>query len=286
MNNNLLVLAAGASSRMRRSNTVADLSEEDIEAANTTSKALIAVGSQGRPLMDFLLLNAKKAGYDNIYLIVAEDATNFKEHYGSKTRNNSYQGLQLSYAIQYIPSTREKPFGTADALTQALEQYPHLQKETFTVCNCDNLYSENALRALIELPHQNAFIAYDRAGLKFSMDRISQFALVVLDDLGHLIDIVEKPTEKVVESYMDKQGKLRVSMNIFKLDGASLFPFLKKCPVHPERNEKELPTAILNYCNTHPGNFKAILFNEHVPDLTSKEDIPKLKAYLRKNYQN
>lgn len=285
MHSSLLILAGGASSRMKKSISVAGLSSEEIEGANTQSKALISYGNDNRPILDFLLLNAKKAGYKNIYLIVGEQKDAFQRYYGNKTANNDFNGMLLSYATQYIPKDRKKPFGTADAVTQALEQYPHLQKEAFTVCNCDNLYSVKALQEMATTIAQNAFISYDRDGLEFSMDRISRFALVLLDTDTYIVDIIEKPTEKHLENYRDAQGKFRVSMNIFKLDGAQLFSYLKNCPPHPVRNEKELPTALLNFCKDHPRNFKGIPFYEHVPDLTSKEDILVFKNFLNTHFK-
>ncbi|MBL4664116.1 MAG: NTP transferase domain-containing protein [Flavobacteriaceae bacterium] len=285
MHNCLLILAGGDSSRMKKSISVDELSSEEIKQANTQSKALISHGSNNRPILDFLLLNAEKAGYKNIILIVGEQHDAFKMYYGKETANNTFNGLKISYAIQHIPEERKKPFGTADAVTQALEQYPHLQKESFTVCNCDNLYSVKALQEMATTIAQNAFISYDRDDLEFSMQRISRFALVLLDSENHVIDIIEKPSEENLESYRDALGKFRVSMNIFKLDGAQLFPYLKYCPPHPVRNEKELPTAILNFCKEHPSNFKGIPFYEHVPDLTSKEDIRIFKNFLHTHFK-
>jgi len=270
---------------MQKSISVAGLSSEEIERANTQSKALISYGNDDRPILDFLLMNAKKAGYKNVYLIVGEQKDAFQQYYGKKTTNNEFDGMLLSYATQYIPTSRKKPFGTADAVAQALEQYPHLQKEAFTVCNCDNLYSVKALQEMATTPAQNAFISYDRDGLEFSMERISRFALVLLDAENYVVDIIEKPSAAHLENYRDAQGKFRVSMNIFKLDGAQFFPYLKNCPPHPVRNEKELPTAVLNFCNEHPGNFKGIPFYEHVPDLTSKEDILVFKNFLNTHFK-
>ena len=279
MHSNLIILAGGASSRMKASLKASD-------ASNTLqSKALIGMDKDGRPFLDYLLLNAKKAGYKNIYLVVRERSNDFKKFYGSKPKDNDFKGLNLSYAIQYIPKDRIKPFGTADALFQALEQYPNLRHETFTVCNCDNLYSVEAFEALRNCSDTSAFIAYDRDGLHFSMERISKFALVLLDSEDYVKNIVEKPTPDKIDFYKDGKGKLRVSMNIFKLSGEIIYPFLKDCPVHPERNEKELPSAILNMCNSIPKAMKGIPFSEHVPDLTSKEDIAVMKSYIETHYK-
>ncbi len=279
MHTNLIILAGGASSRMKKSLGRTNLSELEMTQANSLSKALIGLGKNGRPILDYLLLNAEKAGYKNIYLIIGEQGEEFKNKYGGSEKN-TFKKFQFSFATQYIPIGRTKPLGTADALLQALEQFPHLQDETFTVCNSDNLYSLSAFVALQKNRDSNAFISYDRDGLLFTMDRISRFALVLLDVENYLVDIIEKPSEGNIEKYRDVKGKYRVSMNIFKLDGNDIYPFLRYCPLNLERNEKELPTAVLNMCKVLPKSIRGIPFCEHVPDLTSKEDIEILKKHI------
>lgn len=283
MHTNLIILAAGASSRMKKSPAHTGLSELELNQANSISKALIGVGKNGRPILDYILLNAEKAGYKNVYLIIGEKGEVFKKHYGDKEKN-TFKKFQISFATQFIPKGRSKPLGTADALLQALEQCPHLQDETFTVCNSDNLYSEAAFAALQKNKDSNAFISYDRDGLLFTMDRISRFALVLLDAENFIMDIVEKPSEANIEKFRDSRGKFRVSMNIFKLNGNDVYPFLRYCPIHLERDEKELPTAILNMCRVLPRAMRGIPFFEHVPDLTSKEDIAIIKKNIDTNF--
>ena len=55
MHNNLVILAGGASSRMKKEAVLDNLSPEEIAQANERSKGLIGVGSSGRPLLDYLL---------------------------------------------------------------------------------------------------------------------------------------------------------------------------------------------------------------------------------------
>jgi NDP-sugar pyrophosphorylase family protein len=284
MHDNLIILAGGASSRMKKQVTLDNLSEEEIAQANERSKGLIGVGPNGRPLLDYLLLNAKKAGYKNIYIIIGEQGDLFKEFYGTENKNNNFHGLTISFATQYIPEGRVKPFGTADALFQAVEQYPELNSQDYSVCNSDNLYSAEALYALRETKSPNAFISYNRDALEFPSERISRFAIAKLNENNCLLDILEKPTADVLDSYKDAEGILRVSMNAFKFNGAILYPYLKNCPVNPERDEKELPTVLLNAIKEHPNTALGIPFSEHVPDLTAKEDIAEVKAYLKKHY--
>ena len=284
MNKNIIILAGGASSRMKNSMISKNLSEEELKNANTRSKALLEFGNAKRPILDFLLLNAEKAGYKKVVIVIGEQGALFKEYYGKQLKDNSFKGLSISYAIQYITKERDKPFGTADALFQALTQFPELQHEAFTVCNSDNLYSVAALQALLTCKDANAFINYDRDALLFPMEKIERFALTLVDENFHLETIVEKPSKNEVSNYKDVKGRYRVSMNVFKFTGTEIYSFLKNCPIDPKRNEKELPTAILNMINESKSYLRGISFAEHVPDLTSKEDIAIMKDYIAKNY--
>ncbi len=284
MNKNLIILAGGTSSRMKNSMISKNLSEEELKNANTRSKALLEFGNAKRPILDFLLLNAKKAGYKNIVIVIGGQGALFKKYYGNKQKNNSYKGLSISYATQSVPKGRNKPLGTADALFQALEQYPVLKTTSFTVCNSDNLYSIKALQTLLICKDSNAFINYDRDALQFPIEKIQCFALTLVDKNFHLETIIEKPSMNQVSNYKDAKGKYRVSMNVFKFRGAEIYSFLKNCPIDPKRNEKELPSAILKMIRESNTYIKGIPFAEHVPDLTSKEDIAIMKDYIATHY--
>ena len=277
MNETLVILAAGLSSRMKKSISSKGISSEAIEQANQISKGLIALGKSKRPLLDYLINNARISGYKSIYLIIGEDSKLFKTTYSN---NPNFSDLSISFATQYIPDGRVKPLGTADALVQAMDQYPQLKKISFSVCNSDNLYSVNALSKLRENPDINSFIAYDSKHLKFPEDRLSSFAVTILDNENKLLDIIEKPKKEEIDSFQDKRGVIRVSMNIFSFKGDQLYKYVKLCPIHKDRNEKELPIAVLNMIKDFPGSMKGIPMAEHVPDLTSKDDIVEIEKYL------
>ena len=277
MTKDIIILAGGASSRMKSSNSAA-ISEVQSEQANSKSKALIEL--HGRPMLDYLLYNIEKSGFRNIFIVVGNGGAHFKSYYNNTLRNIPFKNLNFSFVQQHIPDGRSKPLGTADAVFQALDQFPKLKQNKFVVCNCDNLYSIKALQTLRKYDGPNAFINYDRDSLKFSQERIAQFALTKTDSDNFLQDIIEKPSTPIVSSYADDSGKLRVSMNIFKLDGSQFYSFLRSCPLHPERNEKELPTALLKMVRKYPKSTIGISFSEHVPDLTRKEDIAIMNEYL------
>lgn len=284
MHRNLIILAGGMSSRMKKETQSTTVSKKDITQANQRTKGLISVGNNDRPILDYLMCNAKRAGYTNIYIVVnTKGLPLFKQLYGDKMSNNNYNGLQISYSIQHIPENREKPLGTADALYQTFEQYPNLKDDFFTVCNSDNLYAVEALQKLRETISNNAFINYNRDALKFPAERISRFAVTKLNSDNFLEAIVEKPSLNEVENYKDANGNIGVSMNIFKFYGKDFYQFVKECPIHPIRNEKEIPVALLNMIKSGVPVL-GISLSQHVPDLTAKEDIAVVREYLQKNY--
>lgn len=276
----LVILAAGASSRMKASAAGSDISDEIARQANSQSKGLIRVGNQGRPLLDYILYNARSAGFHRIVMVVGEDHEGFKTFYGPQQAGNAFHGLSISYAIQHLREGRSNPFGTADAVLQAMEQYEDLQHCPFAVCNSDNLYSVNAFRALRESSSPNALILYDRDGLDFPPEKIARFAVMAVNERSELTDIIEKPPVDVMEQYRDAGGVIRVSMNVFKFSGEMIYSFLQNCPITPGREEKEIPSALRNMIAKYPASVLGIPLKEHVPDLTEKKDIAGMRRYL------
>jgi hypothetical protein len=71
-------------------------------------------------------------------------------------------------------------------------------------------------------------------------------------------------------------------MNCWKFLYDQIFPYLETCPENPIRKEKEIPTAVLNMVKDHQNSLFAIPIKEHVPDLTSKDDISSVIEDLKK----
>ena len=276
INDSLIILAAGLSSRMKKSVSSKNLSKRSIEQANSRDKGLIGIDKNGRPLIHYLLINAKIAGFKVIYLVIGQNSDSFKSYFDE----NKYDGLDIEFAVQYLEKNKLKPSGTADALFQAITQFPILKSSNFCVCNSDNLYSAKALRSIRSTSFSNAFISYDKSYLNFSSEKVSSFSILKLNKNGYLVNILEKPTTKDFDLFKDNGGKIRVSMNLFKFNGSVFYDYLKNCPFDVLRNEKELPTAVLNLAKDQPSSVYGIPFEEHVPDLTSKDDIIVLNKLL------
>jgi NDP-sugar pyrophosphorylase family protein len=276
-----VILAGGISSRMRKP------ADTPLDArlaldADQKSKSMIGVGKGRRPFLDYLLYNAEAAGYRDVIIVVGEKDSSIRGYYGQETRNNTFRGVSISYAVQQIPSGRTKPLGTADALLQGLLARPDWQGQHFTVVNSDNLYSRRALGAVLET--SCSMIDYDRDALQFSPARVQQFAVVQKDKQGRLLDIIEKPTVEQIELVKDANGRVGVSMNIFRFPTDRALTFLRKTPLHPERQEKELPASVKMMIEDSPGCMITIPLAEQVPDLTNREDIAIVQRYLEHEF--
>jgi NDP-sugar pyrophosphorylase family protein len=280
MAGNLVVLAGGAASRMKKAGTTA-LEERLAQDAATKVKAMIGVGDGYRPFLEYLLYHAWLAGYEDVVIVVGEQDLSVREFFGNKDSGNKFHGLTISYAVQRIPPGRTKPLGTADALLCALRTRPEWREGRFTVCNSDNLYSVNAFRLLRELPDGNGLIDYDRGALGLESARIDRFAVLLKDERGRLSDIVEMPDPETLRRARGPDGRIGVSMNIYAFGYERVLPYLERIPVHPVRQEKELPGAVRMMLVDQPGSVAAIPLAESVPDLTNQDDIERIKRTVK-----
>lgn len=285
MDPHLVILAGGISSRMRK----APARPEGVDAglirdADQKPKSMIGVGTGGRPFLDYLLMNAAAAGYRDVVLVVGQADVSMREHYTAATAEGISGGLRVSFAEQPVPEGRTKPLGTADALRWGLRSRPDWSGSRFTVCNSDNLYSREALQELLVCGYPAALIDYDRNSLQFERERVEQFAVLSKDAEGFLVSIVEKPTPQEVAALAGPDGRVGVSMNIFRLDYDLIVPYLARVPLHPVRKEHELPTAVGMLAAEHPRTVMTIPRAEHVPDLTSRDDLARVQDYLRREF--
>ncbi len=281
----LVVLAGGISSRMKKAPaSQLPVDQSLINDADLKAKSMIGVGKDHRPFLDYLLYNAREAGYTDVLIVIGERDDSIRDYYGKEMRGNDFHGLSISYAVQKVPPGREKPMGTADALYQGLTAVKEWRGRKFTVCNSDNLYSQKALKLMLNDDYKNATVDYGRDALEFELSRIERFAVTLKDDEGYLTGIVEKPSGDQIKAAQGKDGIIGVSMNIFELQYDMIYPFLEKVPFNAVRDEKELPEAITMMIRENPKCLFAFPLSEHVPDLTAKSDILPVKQYLETHF--
>ena len=251
---------------MKKSLDQANLSEISKKQALERHKSLIELGSSKTPLLSLLCTEAIAAGVQQIIVVTSSDHQDFLLWRASF--KETYPAVTIDFAVQ------PEPLGTADAVHQALEQFPMLQNSSFIIANGDNLYSQNAFKKAMthhETPH--AIISYEAKHLGFDGSRIAAFALIQVDEANFVEGIIEKPPVDTHKNFYDKEGYLRVSMNLNLVDGGSFYKALQACPVHPTRGEKELPEAIRIAIKEQPKSVYCHLVFEQLPDLTSAQDL-------------
>ena len=269
----LILLAGGASSRMKTSVANHPLDPKTRAIAQQQHKCLIPLGKEQKPLLIRLLENGQAAGYTVFYIVTAPENQAFHDVLEAFPMGPS-SAIDIRWVIQHTPSHRKKPLGTADAVRQVLRQYPQLQNERFTVGNGDNLYSVESLKKLRlhqETPH--AMIGYARSALLFSKERIRKFAILEKNAQGFLTQIIEKPTPEQMENATSQGNDIYVSMNLFLFHGGLILPYLENCPLHPERDEMELPVAVLSMIDAVPNCLFCYALAENVPDITAATDL-------------
>ncbi len=276
----LVILAGGISSRMKEPGD-AGLDLSLARDADEKAKSMIRLGESGRPFLDYLLANGSAAGYREVVIVVGEGDRSIRGHYGDGAQGARFQRMRLSYAVQPVPPGRTRPLGTADALLHALLARPDWADKKITVCNSDNLYSVRAMKILLEAPEACALIDYDRDALGFASGRVAQYAVIRKDRAGFVQAILEKPAPAAIAGLAGAGGRIGVSMNIYRLSPNLILPYLRRVPLDPERQEKELPTAVTMLASDFPGLVKAYELAEEVPDLTQKSDIRRVRDYVR-----
>ena len=278
----LLILAGGMSSRMKRSiEENSDLDPKLIEQANTLPKSMIGLGKDGRPFLDYVLYNAAQAGVKEVILLLNPKDTVSQPHYQKLMQEGKSWGLKIAFARQQIPEGRAKPLGTTDAIEQALAQFPSWKSSRFIVCNGDNLYPVEAFKLLLDETYPNALLDWDTVG--YSLERVRNCAIIKKDGSGYLTDLLEKPNEDEWAEIVKTMPRIGISWNIFTFTAADLLPFLEKTPLHPIRNEKEIPVTVRLWAREKPQSIFTIQISDVLPDLTSKHDIIEVMKVL--NYE-
>ncbi|MBC8110034.1 MAG: NTP transferase domain-containing protein [Verrucomicrobia bacterium] len=278
----LLILSGGMSSRMKKALTNdSHLNPDIVNQANTLPKAMIGLGKNGRPFLDYVLFNAANAGISEILLLLNPKDTFTQAHYEKLSQQGKAWQLNIKFARQHIPADREKPLGTADAILQALNQHPDWQKSTFIVCNADNLYPVSIFEALAESEYANAMPDFDSIG--YDEARVRNCAIIRKDSKGFLTDLIEKPTDEEWYGIVRTMPRIGISWNIFSFEAQEVLPFLEKTPFSV-RNEKELPNTVRMMAKEKPESIFCMPVAEVIPDLTSKADIMAIQEFLEKEY--
>ncbi len=183
-----VILARGLGTRMRKADDTARLDEKQAAVASSGVKALIDVG---RPFLDYVISALADIGITEVCLVIGPEHDMLREYAAAVTGGR----VTVTTAVQ------AEPRGTADAVAAAAD---FAGDQRVIVLNSDNYYPREALAALADAPG-TALVGFDRdalvAGSTIPADRVRAFALISVDDAGHLRDIVEKPDAQTLSAY-------------------------------------------------------------------------------------
>jgi len=258
-----VILAAGLGTRMRAHDDGAALTPEQAAAADQGTKGMIPIG---RPFLDYLLSAIADAGIAEVCLVVSPAHDAIRAHY---TRGVSLRRLRVSFAEQ------ARPIGTADAVLAARA---FVGDDPFLVMNADNHYPAEVLRALAACDGA-ALPAFERETLvrdgNIPPERIARYALLDVDDGGHLRRIVEKPDPATVAAMGEHAA---VSMNCWRLTSEIMEAC--RCVPPSARGEVELPNAVQWAIDQLGMRVRALPTRAAVLDLSQRSDVPAVAARL------
>ena len=267
-----IVLAAGRSSRMKAfEDDGQGHTGEEIHLLKTRSKAMLPISHEGKPFLALLLERLVSEGVDDVCVVLSSEDQDTPGWLAPWIPD----GVSVGYARQTIPSDRDKPMGTADAVQRGLEARPEWQGLSVAVFNGDNLPPEGAVAQLKTTTA--GMLAFAQSHLGLPIERTKAFAIVEGSSDAGVHALVEKPSAEDVERLRDEHGEVWVSMNVFRLPYEALLVGCTSAPIHPVRQERELPTAALLAAEQNGAKLQWIPCRGAFLDLTHPQDWKALR---------
>ncbi|MBW2965866.1 NTP transferase domain-containing protein [Candidatus Woesearchaeota archaeon] len=225
-----VIMAAGKGTRM-------------LPLTESIPKVLVEIN--GKPFLYYVLENLKKAGFNDIGIIVGYKKEKFPEFL-----------KKYNFKAELIEQKEQK--GTGHAVMQAKD---FCKNENFIVLGGDNLFSIKDLKAVKQ---QDEFCYV----VGKEVNNPEKYGVLITKD-DKLIEIKEKPKEFV--------GNL-INIGLYKFT-SEIWDALDKIELS-ERGELELTDAITILAQKD--KVKVLKLKDYWLDLGSKEDIPKIEEFFKK----
>jgi glucose-1-phosphate thymidylyltransferase len=266
-----VILARGLGTRMQAEDGAA-LSAAQAAAAAAGAKGLIPVA--GHPLLDHVLDALAEGGVTDVVFVVAPGEGAIRRRY---TVEAPPSRVRVTFAEQ------AEPRGTADALhaaaaaVEAVAPRDAQGRAHFLMCNADNLYPVESVRALVALEGPG-LIAYESGALiaqgNIPEDRVRAFALLDVSAEGVLREIAEKPP---AGHPLLRAAEKLVSMNLWRFTSEI---FAECAAVRPSvRGELELVDAVRRAMKRGV-RFTAVRQRLGVLDLSRRGDVAAVERVL------
>lgn len=270
-------------------------------------KQIDAIDSQGQIIIDYSIYDAKRAGFEEVVLIIKkENEELFREAIGKRIEkvmkvHYVYQQLDNLPEGYQVPEGRTKPWGTAHAIMCCKD----VVKGPFAVINADDYYGKEAFELIYQYlsTHQDdsfyryVMVGYDVSKTLTENGSVSRGVCQVNED-GYL----EKVDEKT--DIMKKDGKIcyleddeykellsgtTVSMNmwgftysIFKEIEDGMKDFLDQgLTSRPLKCEYFIPSVVSHLIATNKATVRVLKTSDQWYGVTYKEDKPMVEKAIQ-----
>lgn len=174
-----------------------------------------------KPILEYVIGNMKNAGVETIYIIVGHKKNIIEEYF--------QDGKDWNVNIKYIEQKELRGIAHAISLTK-----DHIN-EPFMVVLGDDLTITKSLDDFIRAFWKNKAWVIEGVVPETDIDVLKRTCCVMLDKgRGKIKDVIEKPI--VPKSNLRGTG-------VYLFDPI-VFEFIKKTPISPKRNEKEITDTI------------------------------------------
>ncbi|MFH1391740.1 MAG: sugar phosphate nucleotidyltransferase [Candidatus Diapherotrites archaeon] len=206
---------------------------------------------KGKPMLEHVLVNLKKAGIDEVHLVVGYKKDVIEEHFGPE-----FNGMKLNYFVQ------NEPKGTAHAVSLT-EEYIDGK---FLITNADVIVGSQNYQNITKTDE------FDLAdGVLLARKVQNPWRYGVLKTEGKkVIDIIEKPQMGEEPSNLINAGIYRFSKDFFES--------IRETPMS-ERNEYELVDSIKIYMKKGK-NVEYRACQGMCVDVASREDLEEADLIL------
>ncbi|MFT4326699.1 MAG: nucleotidyltransferase family protein [Candidatus Woesearchaeota archaeon] len=247
-------------------------------------KQFAQVGPTGETLIEYSIKEAVQAGFDEIIFIVGNKTeTPFKEMFGEH-----YNNIPVRYAKQQFDvNTRDKPWGTVDALLAAKD----FLKKPFVICNGDDIYGSNTFKTAKEHLENNTesiSIGYPLEGVLPEEGTVNR-GMFTCNKEGHATKIVEELN--ITKHNFEERGYTNnslASMNFFGFHPEIVAAFETQFKAFKEQHAQSrtaeclLPVELFTIISKGITTLKVLPTTDKWFGVTNPEDEAIVKAELEK----
>ena len=269
MNTELVIMAAGMGSRYGGLKQAAPL------------------GPNGELIIDYSVYDAAEAGFDRAVIIIRHDIEHdFREACGKRIEKR----IDTEYVFQEpdshlfgytTPSTREKPWGTGQAILCAGEKV----KNPFLVSNADDYYGKSVYKMMYDYLKDNSGMCMAGYRLGNTLSDNGEVTRGVCEtENGYLTKVTECYN---IAKDTDIPHDTVVSMNMWGLD-TGIFDYLEKDfkeflseNINEPKKEFCLPTIIDKRIREENKKVRVLETDEKWYGVTYLDDAPVVKQALK-----